>query len=49
MSRYRTVDGVMISFKTVNSTANMGDLVISVKEVKHNIAIDEKLFKKGKK
>jgi hypothetical protein len=49
-SDYRAVDGVLLPFKTVNSNSANGDLVLMVKEVKHNIAIDDKVFKaKGKK
>jgi CubicO group peptidase (beta-lactamase class C family) len=44
-SDYRTVDGVMLPFKTVNSTSGNGDLVLTIKEVKHNVAIDDKVFK----
>lgn len=48
-SDYRAVDGVMIPFKTVNTDSSNGDLVMTVKEVKHNAAIDDKVFKaKGK-
>jgi outer membrane lipoprotein-sorting protein len=49
-SDYRTVDGVMLPFKTVNSSSGNGDLVLTIKEVKHNVAINDKAFKpKGKK
>ncbi|MGI8640737.1 MAG: hypothetical protein ACR2MG_12430 [Pyrinomonadaceae bacterium] len=48
-SDYRTVDGVMIPFKMVNSNSDNGDLVITIKEVKHNVLIDDKVFKAGKK
>lgn len=48
-SDYRTVDGVMIPFKTVNSNAGNGDLILTVKEVKHNAAIDDKTFKPKEK
>ncbi|MBA4123399.1 MAG: beta-lactamase family protein [Acidobacteria bacterium] len=49
-SDYRTVDGVMLPFKTVNSNSGNGDLVLTIKEVKHNVAINDKAFKpKGKK
>ncbi len=46
---YRAVDGVMIPFKTVNSTVGNGDLILTVKEVKHNVAIDDKMFKAKEK
>ncbi|MCU0240662.1 MAG: outer membrane lipoprotein-sorting protein, partial [Pyrinomonadaceae bacterium] len=43
-SDYREVDGVKIAFKTVNSTNSMGDIISTVKSVKHNVKIDDKLF-----
>jgi CubicO group peptidase (beta-lactamase class C family) len=43
-SDYRDVDGVKLPFKTVNSTPSMGDVVMIVKSVKHNTAIDDKTF-----
>jgi CubicO group peptidase (beta-lactamase class C family) len=43
-SDYRNVDGIMLPFKTINSTSSNGDLVTTVKEVKHNTAIDNKVF-----
>jgi hypothetical protein len=48
-SDYRAVDGVMLPFKTVNSNAGNGDLILIVKEVKHNAAIDDKTFKPKEK
>lgn len=48
-SDYRAVDGVMIPFKTVNSDSSSGDLIITVKEVKNNAAIDDKMFKPQEK
>ncbi len=42
---YRPIDGVMIPFKTVNSSSTNGDLIVIVKEVKHNVAVDDKVFK----
>ncbi len=48
-SDYRTVDSVMLPFKTINSNSGNGDLVLTIKEVKHNVAVDDKAFKpKGK-
>ena len=41
---YRRVDGVMIPFQTVNNTPSNGDVVTTVKSVKHNVTIDNKLF-----
>lgn len=43
-SDYRNVDGIMIPFKSVNTTVTNGDLVTTIKEVKHNVAVDGKLF-----
>lgn len=41
---YREVDGIKLPFKSVNTTAGMGDIVSLVKSVKHNVAIDDKTF-----
>jgi CubicO group peptidase (beta-lactamase class C family) len=43
-SDYRDVDGVKLPFKSVNSSSSMGDVVSVVKSVKHNVAIDDKIF-----
>lgn len=43
-SDYREVDGVKIPFKTINSTESMGDIISTVKSVKHNVKIEDKLF-----
>ncbi len=43
-SDYREVDGIKLPFKTVNTTAGMGDIVTVVGSVKHNAAIDDKIF-----
>lgn len=42
---YRTVDGVMMPFKTTMSNPGSGDAVVYLKEVKHNVKIDDKNFK----
>jgi len=42
---YRAVDGVMIPFKTTAINPGMGDVVIYVKDVKHNVSIEDKMFK----
>lgn len=44
-SDYREVDGVMVPFKTVSSNTGIGETVIYVKEIKHNVKIDDKTFK----
>ena len=43
-SDYREIDGVKIPFKTINSTESMGDIISTVKSVKHNVKIEDKLF-----
>ncbi|MCU1288135.1 MAG: hypothetical protein JWN60_364 [Acidobacteria bacterium] len=48
MSDYRSVDGVMLPFKTVTVNPGMGDIITYVKEVKSNVAIDDKVFKAKK-
>lgn len=47
-SDYRAVDGVMIPFKTVADSPSMGNVVTYIKEVKHNVAIDDAKFKPQK-
>jgi hypothetical protein len=47
-SDYRAVDGVMIPYKTVTSTPSMGDVVTYLKEIKHNVTIDDAKFKPKK-
>jgi CubicO group peptidase (beta-lactamase class C family) len=47
-SDYRAVDGVMIPYKTVTSTPSMGDVVSYVKEIKHNVSVDDAKFKPKK-
>jgi CubicO group peptidase (beta-lactamase class C family) len=44
-SDYRLVDGVMIPFKTVNSTVGSGDIVTIIKDIKHNVEIPDKVFR----
>lgn len=48
MSDYRAVDGVMLPHKTVSINPGMGNIVTYVKEVKNNVAIDDKVFKAKK-
>jgi CubicO group peptidase (beta-lactamase class C family) len=49
-SDYRAVDGVMMPFKRTSMNPGMGAIVMYVKEVKHNTAIDDATFKaKAKK
>jgi hypothetical protein len=48
-SDYRAVDGVMIPFKTTSMNPGMGAVVIYAREVKHNVAIDDAVFKAKEK
>ncbi len=43
-SDYREVDGIKLPFRTVNNTITNGDTVTTLKVVKHNIPVDDKLF-----
>lgn len=45
-SDYRKVDGVMIPFKVINTNPNMGDLITIVKSIKHNVKINDSMFRK---
>ncbi|MDQ3800693.1 MAG: serine hydrolase [Acidobacteriota bacterium] len=47
-SDYRAVDGVMLPYKTVTTTPTMGDIVSYVREIKHNVSIDDAKFKPKK-
>jgi CubicO group peptidase (beta-lactamase class C family) len=42
---YREVDGVMLPFKQINNTASNGDIVTIVTSIKHNVPIDDSMFK----
>lgn len=44
-SDYRDVDGIKISFKSVNSSVGMGNTTMYIKEVKHNVSVDDGVFK----
>jgi CubicO group peptidase (beta-lactamase class C family) len=44
-SDYRTIDGLKIPFRSVNSNVGRGDAVTIVKEVKHNVKIDDKVYR----
>lgn len=48
-SDYRAVDGVMIPYKTKSVNPSMGDIVTYVKEIKHNVAIEDAKFKANQK
>ena len=43
-SDYRRVDGVMLPFKTVNSSISNGNIISVLKSVKHNLPVDDKIF-----
>lgn len=43
-SDYREVDGVKLPFKSVNTSPSIGDVISVVKSVKHNVAVDDKMF-----
>ncbi len=45
-SDYRKVDGIMIAFKTVTTNPGMGDIITTVKEIKHNVKIPDSTFEK---
>lgn len=43
-SDYRGIDGIKLPFKSINNTISNGDIVAIIKSVKHNVAIDDKVF-----
>ncbi len=43
-SDYRGIDGIKLPFKSINTTPGMGDIIMIVKSVKHNVKIDDKMF-----
>ncbi len=45
---YREVDGVKLAFKTTNNTAGNGNVVTRFTSVKHNVPVDDKVFKPRK-
>lgn len=47
-SDYRDIDGVKLPFKTVSSSVGNGNIVTTVKEVKHNVPVDDAVFKARK-
>lgn len=49
LTDYRLVDGVMIPFKSTTLHPSMGDIVTYIREVKHNVAIDDAMFKPREK
>jgi hypothetical protein len=47
-SDYRDVDGVKLPFKTVSFSASNGNIVTQIKTVKHNVPVDDSIFKPRK-
>jgi CubicO group peptidase (beta-lactamase class C family) len=43
-SDYRDVDGIKLPFKMVSTSPTMGDIINTVRSVKHNDSIDDKTF-----
>lgn len=43
-SDYREIDGIKLPFRSVNNNPGNGDIVNLTKSVKHNIAVDDKMF-----
>lgn len=43
-SDYREIDGIKVAFKSLNSNPGIGDIVVNVKSIKHNVEIDDKIF-----
>ena len=43
-SDYRNVDGVMLPFKTVSTSIAQGEIVTTVRSVKQNVPVDDKIF-----
>jgi hypothetical protein len=48
-SDYRLVDGVMISFKTIQQSLGLGEAIIQLKEAKFDVALPDSLFRAQKK
>lgn len=44
-SDYRPVDGVLVPFKTVQSSAGLGEAVIQLKEAKFDVALPDSVFR----
>ena len=44
LSDYREIDGIKLAFKTVNYSLSNGDIVTTLKSVKHNVSVDDKIF-----
>ena len=44
ISDYRKVDGIMIPFNVISENPGMGEVITSIKEVKHDVKITDKQF-----
>lgn len=47
-SDYRDVDGIKIAFKSISNTTANGNVIVTLKEVKHNVPVDDGMFKSRK-
>ncbi len=47
-SDYRDVDGVKLPFKTLSFSVSNGDIATYLKTVKHNVPLDDSIFKPRK-
>lgn len=43
-SDYRIMDGVTLPFRTVSNSIGNGDIIVTVRDIKHNVPIDDKVF-----
>jgi hypothetical protein len=43
-SDYRDVDGIKLPFRSVNVSISNGNIVQTIKSVKHNVPVDDRLF-----
>lgn len=43
-SDYRDIDGIKLPFKSVNASPSMGEIVTTLRSVKHNVPVDDKMF-----
>ena len=43
-SDYRSVDGVMIAFKTVSNSVANGNIVTTIKTIRQNVPIEDSFF-----
>jgi hypothetical protein len=43
-SDYRDIDGIKLPFRTVNNSISNGNIVQTIRSVKHNVPLDDKIF-----